>query len=59
MSSEDIEKLYDCIINKPLRYRKRAIGVLSVCKGISQHCIHHHPHMGLIEQLGDKRISAK
>jgi DDE superfamily endonuclease len=36
---EDVEKLYDCIKQRPLRYRKRAAGILCLCKGISQQTI--------------------
>jgi transposase len=39
MSYEDIETLYDCALNKPLYYRKRAIGILSLYKGISLNTI--------------------
>lgn len=31
---EDIEVLYDCVQNKPLYYRNRSLGILSLCKGI-------------------------
>jgi len=36
---QDVEKLYACIKERPLRYRKRAAGVLSLCKGISRQTI--------------------
>lgn len=37
--TEDIYKLYDCIKNKPLRYRKRAVCIISVYSGISRKTI--------------------
>lgn len=39
MPYEDIEILYDCVLSKPLRFRNRAVGILSLCKGISQDTI--------------------
>lgn len=40
---EDIEVLYDCVQNKPIYYRNRALGILSLCKGI--------PHDNISEYL--------
>ena len=37
--TQDVETLYACIKERPLRYRKRAAGVLSLCKGISRQTI--------------------
>ena len=37
--NEDIQKLYKCIKNKPLRYRKRAVCIISIYSGISQKTI--------------------
>jgi DDE superfamily endonuclease len=37
--SDVVENLYTCIKQRPLRYRKRAAGVLSLCKRISQQTI--------------------
>jgi hypothetical protein len=34
-----IKSLYDCVMNRPLRYRNRAIGILSLCKGIDKDII--------------------
>jgi hypothetical protein len=39
MPYEDIELLYDCALSKPLSFRNRAIGVLSLCKGIPKDII--------------------
>lgn len=39
MPHGDIEKLHDCITNGRLRHRKRAVGVLSICNGISRQTI--------------------
>ena len=39
MPDNDIEALYDCVKNKSLHYRNRAIGILSICKGIPQETI--------------------
>jgi hypothetical protein len=35
----DIEILLDCVLKKPLRFRNRAIGILSLHKGISKNTI--------------------
>ncbi len=40
--SDDIAKLYNCSLNKSLRYRNRAIGILALCKGIPQNSIAEH-----------------
>ncbi len=42
ISGEDVEKLYHCILNKPLHYRNRSICVLAVCKGIPRKTIAGH-----------------
>ena len=39
MSYEDIGLLYECARNKPLSFRNRAIGILSLCKGIPHEII--------------------
>lgn len=39
MPDNDIEALYDYVKNKSLHYRNRAIGILSICKGIPQETI--------------------
>lgn len=39
MPYEDIGLLYECARNKPLSYRNRAIGILSLCKGIPHEII--------------------
>lgn len=39
---EDVEKLHDCILNMSLRYRNRAVCVLSVCKGVPKIIISRH-----------------
>ena len=39
LDPQDISKLHDCILNKPLRYRNRAFSVLFHLKGISQRSI--------------------
>jgi transposase len=36
LSHADIESLYNCVLNRPLRYRNRAISVLGVYKGIKE-----------------------
>lgn len=45
MPCDDIINLYDCIKNKPLRYRKRAVCVLSICNGISPKTITEAVHI--------------
>jgi hypothetical protein len=42
ISSDDIEKLYNCSLHKSLRYRNRAIGILALYKGIPQNTIAEH-----------------
>ena len=32
---KDIEALHDCVLSQPLRYRNRALGILSLSKGIA------------------------
>jgi hypothetical protein len=39
MPDNDIEALYDCVKNKSQHYRKRAVGILSIYKGIDQETI--------------------
>jgi len=39
MPYSDIEALYDCVLNKPLHYRNRAVGILSFYKDIDQKAI--------------------
>lgn len=39
MPDNDIEALYDCIKSKSQHYRKRAVGILSIYKGIDQETI--------------------
>lgn len=45
MHCDDIKKLYDSIRNKPLRYRKRAVSILSICNGISPQTITEAVHI--------------
>jgi len=40
--SDDIDELYNCSLNKSLRYRNRAIGILALYKGIPQNSIAEH-----------------
>ncbi|MGD0236162.1 MAG: IS630 family transposase [Syntrophorhabdales bacterium] len=35
----DIESLYNCVLRRPVRYRNRALSILSLLKGISRHRI--------------------
>jgi len=49
MPYENIEMLYECVRNKPLSYRNRAVGILSLCKGI--------PHQVITEFLFISRSS--
>ncbi len=39
LAKEDIDKLLDCVFDKPLRYRNRAMAVLAHCKSIPQKTI--------------------
>ncbi len=39
MPYEDIRAFYECVVNKPLNYRNRAIGILALCKGIKQEVV--------------------
>ena len=51
---EDVDRLYDCIKQRPLRYRKRALGVLCLRKAISQQTITeslHIPRSTLLRHL--------
>jgi transposase len=39
MPIDEIERLYQCVMTKPLRYRNRALAILSLFKGISPRAV--------------------
>jgi len=44
---DDLAKLYDCVLNRPLRYRNRAVCVLAVYHGIARNLISYYLFISL------------